>query len=298
MRLESSFRLEFGLVLEFGSALELGSALDQGDRFVLFFERSEERFVEVVPAQGLIMDEISERVRFAFIAFYFPLVSYRFDFPIMHDVVRISHDIRGFFPEKMIPERERQVRIPGILRGSMVFRGFDIHEEGLGPIFRCTIPGELMVGQPQRFQQGFHVLLRRIIPVFGVIPIEAPVNQHQVAPRIDLVTFDLQRFGYPGTSPEDNCVQDKQQKDGLLREDSLPERPDQTPDGDDRPAPQQRPCGAGHVHVGDILHFAELLRQDFQNGKQHDVEDDPAGQEGPQDNGQMVLQEPPDPYEK
>jgi len=49
LRLESSFRLEFGLVLEFGSALELGSALDQGDRFVLFFERLEERFVEVVP---------------------------------------------------------------------------------------------------------------------------------------------------------------------------------------------------------------------------------------------------------
>ena len=168
----------FSLRLDFGLVLELGSALDQGDRFVLFFERLEERFVEVVPAQGLIMDEISERVRFAFIAFYFPLVSYRFDFPIMHDVVRISHDIRGFFPEKMIPERERQVRIPGILRGSMVFRGFDIHEEGLGPIFRCTIPGELMVGQPQRFQQGFHVLLRRISPMFVMILFQASIYKY------------------------------------------------------------------------------------------------------------------------
>ena len=118
--------------LDFGLVLELGSALDQGDRFVLFFERLEERFVEVVPDQGLIMDAVYERVRLAFIA----LVSYRVDFNHVHDVVRISHDIRDLFPEKMIPERERQVRIPGILRGSMVLRGFDIHEEGLGPIFR------------------------------------------------------------------------------------------------------------------------------------------------------------------
>ena len=96
----------------------------------------EERFVEVVPDQGLIMDAVCEWVRLTFFAFCIPLVSYRFDFPIMHDVVRISHDIRDLFSEKMIPERERQVRIPGILRGGMVFRGFDIHEKSLGPIFR------------------------------------------------------------------------------------------------------------------------------------------------------------------
>ena len=117
-----SLRLVFSFRLEFGLTLGLSLALGPGDHFVRFFARLQDQFVGGAPDHGLEMDAMYEWLRIGIVplahfAFCIPLFSDRIDFKVMLGIHRVPQDIRDLFPEKTRAVMDRQVRIPGFLRG-------------------------------------------------------------------------------------------------------------------------------------------------------------------------------------